>query len=173
MPVHAQSESGHELLAENLPGMYWLEFLCHSVLLVVIDNLIGVSVPPPKADAPLIVDADAVLTFAVSLQRLQPKWRWICASRSAHRRYRQWAPRHHCEHRTPLRALFQKQPYLLDESTNTLRPGNCRGQDRREGRAGRATVGNRCRPAVYEESRYEGSGPAAAHRGKDSNVPGE
>ena len=26
---------------------------------------------------------------------------------------------------------------------------------------------NRCRPAVYEESRYEGSGPAAAHRGKD------
>ena len=34
-----------------------------------------------------------------------------------------WAPRHHCEHRTPLRALFQKQPYLLDESTNTLRPG--------------------------------------------------
>ena len=84
MPVHAQSESGHELLAENLPGMYRLEFLCHSVLLVVIDNLIGVSVPPPKADAPLIVDADAVLTFAVSLQRLQPKWRWICASRSAH-----------------------------------------------------------------------------------------
>lgn len=61
--------------------MYRLEFLCHSVLLVVIDNLnfIGVSVPPPKADATLIVDADAVLTFAVSLQRLQPMSRvWHC-----------------------------------------------------------------------------------------------
>jgi hypothetical protein len=88
------------------------------------------------------------------------------APRNAHRRYRQCAPRHHCGHRTPLRALFQKQPYLLNEPADTLRPGNCRVQDRREGRAGRATVGNRCRPAVNEESRYEGSGPAATHAPK-------
>jgi len=54
--------------------MYRLEFLCQLVLLVVINNLnfISVSVPPLKADAPLVVDADAVLAFAISLQPLQP-----------------------------------------------------------------------------------------------------
>jgi hypothetical protein len=65
--VHAQAESGHELLAENLSWTYWLEFLCHSVLLVIINNLnfIGVPVPPFKAEAPLKVDADAVLALAI------------------------------------------------------------------------------------------------------------
>jgi hypothetical protein len=41
---------------------------------VVINNLNsqGMSVPPIKADAPLIVDADAVLAFAISLHPFQP-----------------------------------------------------------------------------------------------------
>src|SRR6202158_731805 len=71
--VHTQAERGHELLVENLAWMYRFEFLRHAVLLVVVHNLdfIGVSIPPRKADAPLIVDADAVLTFAIPLQALQ------------------------------------------------------------------------------------------------------
>src|SRR6266568_1603371 len=54
--------------------MYWLEFLYHSALLVIIHhfNFIGVSVPPLKTNAPSFVDADAVLVFAIPLQPLQP-----------------------------------------------------------------------------------------------------
>jgi hypothetical protein len=35
-------------------------------------NIIGVSVFPSKADPPLIVDPDTVLTLAVALQGLEP-----------------------------------------------------------------------------------------------------
>jgi len=54
--------------------MYGLEFLCHTALLVVIHNLnlVDVSVSPFKANAPLIVDTDAALAFAIPFQSLQP-----------------------------------------------------------------------------------------------------
>ena len=45
----------------------------------------------------------------------------------AHREYRCGAPQHHCRHGPALRALFQEQPCLLDESANSLRPGSRRG----------------------------------------------
>ena len=39
---------------------------------------------------------------------------------TAHRRYRQRAPRHHCGYGAALCALFQKQPCFLDEPTDAL-----------------------------------------------------
>jgi hypothetical protein len=41
---------------------------------VIVDNLdiVRVSVLPPKADAPLVVDANAVLTLSVTAQRFEP-----------------------------------------------------------------------------------------------------
>src|SRR5260370_33718444 len=55
------------------PGWTGFSFLAIVVLLVVIDDLDLVSVPiaPGKANAPLVVDADAVLALAVALQALQ------------------------------------------------------------------------------------------------------
>jgi hypothetical protein len=47
-------------------------------LLVVVRDLdsVRVSVPPHKADAPLIVDPNAVLALAVSMQGFQPVASW-------------------------------------------------------------------------------------------------
>jgi len=41
---------------------------------MIVDDLyiIGVSIMPPKANAPLIVNSDAVLSQSVSAQRFQP-----------------------------------------------------------------------------------------------------
>jgi len=43
-------------------------------LSVIVDDLdvVRVSVSPPKADAPLIVDADAVLALSITAQCLEP-----------------------------------------------------------------------------------------------------
>ena len=39
-------------------------------------DVIGISVNEPKADAPLVIDPDAVLTGAISFQRFEPiSWR--------------------------------------------------------------------------------------------------
>jgi hypothetical protein len=40
---------------------------------VIIHNLhvVGIAVAPLKTDAPLVIDADAVLPFSIALQRLQ------------------------------------------------------------------------------------------------------
>jgi hypothetical protein len=40
---------------------------------VVVDNLhaVGVSFPPNKTDAPLIIDANVVLPFAIAVERLK------------------------------------------------------------------------------------------------------
>jgi hypothetical protein len=45
-----------------------------SLASVVVDdfNVVGVAVNPAETDAPLIVDADAVLAFALALQGFQP-----------------------------------------------------------------------------------------------------
>jgi hypothetical protein len=45
---------------------------------VVIDDfdLLGASIPPYEAEAPLVIDPDAVLTRTVSAQRLQPISGW-------------------------------------------------------------------------------------------------
>jgi hypothetical protein len=55
---------------------------------VVIDNLhiVGIAPVPLKADAPLIVDADAVLAGAVAPQPLQTVARWHSEVGQAHRR---------------------------------------------------------------------------------------
>jgi hypothetical protein len=45
---------------------------------VVVGDLyvIGVSFPPAKAHAPLVIDSDGVLAFAVSAESLEPVRRW-------------------------------------------------------------------------------------------------
>ncbi len=39
-------------------------------------DLISMAAFPPKADAPLIIDADAMLTFALALERLESIGGW-------------------------------------------------------------------------------------------------
>jgi len=53
---------------------------------VVVDNLdfIGGGITPLKADAPLVVDADAVVSIAVSRQRLQVMRWWTARGWSPH-----------------------------------------------------------------------------------------
>src|SRR5262249_14166634 len=53
--------------------MHWLQFLPHLFLLVVVHNLdfVGVSLAPHKANAPLVIDANAVLSLTVAFQFLQ------------------------------------------------------------------------------------------------------
>src|SRR5437870_1958893 len=49
-------------------------FLAIAISSVIVDNLdvVRVSVLPAKADAPLVVDANAVLTLSAAAQRLEP-----------------------------------------------------------------------------------------------------
>jgi hypothetical protein len=53
--------------------MYRLQFFCHYTLLVVVRNLhfVRVAVAPNKTNAPLVIDADAVLARAVGTQCFQ------------------------------------------------------------------------------------------------------
>jgi hypothetical protein len=63
-----------ELLVEDLSGVNGRKsFSGHVGLLVVVHDLdvVGVVVNPAKADAPLVIDADAVLSRAVSGQFLE------------------------------------------------------------------------------------------------------
>jgi len=39
-------------------------------------NIVSIPFPPNKADAPLVVDADAVLPSAIAMQRFEPITRW-------------------------------------------------------------------------------------------------
>src|ERR671924_888211 len=48
-------------------------------------NFLGDSVGPGKADPPLVVDPDAVLTLTVTLESLQPVARWRSEIFEAHR----------------------------------------------------------------------------------------
>src|SRR5712692_6313006 len=46
---------------------------CFSFLMIVGNfHVVGVPVPPHKANAPLVIDSDAVLPLPVTVQRLQP-----------------------------------------------------------------------------------------------------
>jgi hypothetical protein len=68
-----------EILQEDFTGMYWRYLPFHgSSPSMVIDNLDIVCVPfiPPETDTPLIIDADAPLSFSVPSQFLQPVGRW-------------------------------------------------------------------------------------------------
>jgi len=73
--VHADTQGLHEILAQNFPGMNRRKSFgfSHAPSLVIIHNLhvVGIAVAPLKTDAPLVIDADAVLPFSIALQRLQ------------------------------------------------------------------------------------------------------
>jgi hypothetical protein len=50
---------------------------CHQSLVIVNDlNFVGVSIPPGETKSPLVVDANAVLSFASPMQRFQAIARW-------------------------------------------------------------------------------------------------
>jgi hypothetical protein len=74
--VLADAHRPEELLEEDLPRMDGRQFPCHSLLLslvVVHDlDLVGIPISPHKADPPLVVDSNTVLTTPVTTQRFQP-----------------------------------------------------------------------------------------------------
>jgi hypothetical protein len=65
----------HELLGKNLSRMDWVEQLLmrHKPSLMIVDDLdvVNVVTLPYKTNAPLIVNANTMLTFAVAFQRFQ------------------------------------------------------------------------------------------------------
>lgn len=63
----------HEVLQQNFTGVDFIEQFSHVAPLVVVHDfdLIGAIGVPDKADTPLVIDADAVLSFAVPLERFQ------------------------------------------------------------------------------------------------------
>jgi hypothetical protein len=82
--VLTQPHGLQELLEQDLAGVYRREyfrrkfFRRHPSLLMVVHNLNVVCIPraPAKADSPLIVDANAVLSLSVSLELFQViSWR--------------------------------------------------------------------------------------------------
>src|SRR5918996_4697594 len=63
-----------ELLQEDLPRMDRCKSLGHHRPLVIVDDLdvVGIATMPSKADSPLIVDPDAVLSEPITSQPLKP-----------------------------------------------------------------------------------------------------
>lgn len=60
--------------------MYWIEqfLFSHGVLSMVVDDfdVRCVTIAPPEANPPLVVDSDCVLSFTAAFQRFQPVSRW-------------------------------------------------------------------------------------------------
>jgi hypothetical protein len=74
-PVLADTHRFQKVLQEDFTRMYrrHLSFHTSSPSMVVDDlDIVGVSFMPPETDTPLIVDADAPLSFSVSPQFFQP-----------------------------------------------------------------------------------------------------
>jgi hypothetical protein len=68
-----------KILQEDFTGMYWrhLPFHGSSPSMVIDDfDIVGVPFIPPETDTPLIVNADAPLSFSIPSQLLQPVGRW-------------------------------------------------------------------------------------------------
>jgi hypothetical protein len=66
--VLADPQRLQELLQQDLTGVDGGKSPTHACLLVVVCdlNVVSVSLAPTKADAPLIVDANTVLSFAIA-----------------------------------------------------------------------------------------------------------
>lgn len=79
-PVLRDPQGLEEVLEQDLPGMYGRHIAfhdCTSQSVVVHDlDIIGVPVFPPEADAPLVVNLNAPMTFSVSDQFLKHIRRW-------------------------------------------------------------------------------------------------
>jgi hypothetical protein len=108
-PVLTDSHGNKELLEQDLSCMDRCQLLwCHHYLLVVIDYLyvVCISLAPSKADAPLIVDPNAVLTSAVAPQPFQAVARRHAKIRQTHGRIQ------HAE--LPQRHSLNSRPELPD-----------------------------------------------------------
>jgi len=75
-----------KVLAQNLAWMCWWKIGHCSDLSIIVDDLdvVGVAATPTEADAPLVIDSDAVLPFPILGQSLQPvTWekRWAVRER--------------------------------------------------------------------------------------------
>jgi len=75
--ILAQPHRPQKLLEKDLSGVYRREFLAHCVLswrLVIIHdlNVMGITCRPTETDAPLVIDSDAELSLAITVQALQP-----------------------------------------------------------------------------------------------------
>jgi hypothetical protein len=64
-----------ELLEQNLPGVNGRkQLLCHGQLLVVVGDfdVVRITPAPSEADAPLVIDPDAVLSLSIASEPLKP-----------------------------------------------------------------------------------------------------
>jgi hypothetical protein len=80
-PIHAELKGFHKLHAQNLARMDGRKAflrLSHEFPLVIVDDLYVVGVPfsPSEAQAPLVVDPDAVLSLSAAMQGFQAISRW-------------------------------------------------------------------------------------------------
>jgi hypothetical protein len=77
-PVLGQAQRLKKIRREDLTGMYGLQLSSShatpsSNMLVIVNDLylVGIAILPPKADAPLLVDANTVLAGAIAPELLQ------------------------------------------------------------------------------------------------------
>jgi hypothetical protein len=73
--VDADTKRPHEFLAQDLSGRDRIQvFRRQSHSSVIVNNLdvVRVAVAPPKADTPLVVDANPMLALPVAAQRFEP-----------------------------------------------------------------------------------------------------
>ncbi|OGQ96826.1 MAG: hypothetical protein A2521_04840 [Deltaproteobacteria bacterium RIFOXYD12_FULL_57_12] len=78
-PILTDSQWFKKLRKENFTGMNGGEItLCHNDLSMVVGDLdiVGVTALPYETNSPLLVDADAVLTFSGTAKSLQMIRRW-------------------------------------------------------------------------------------------------
>ena len=78
--MRIQFQRDDELFPQNLAWVNWFQLLGHespSVSVIIHDfNFVGVACPPFKTDPPLVIDSNAVLSFPVAVQFLQPVSGW-------------------------------------------------------------------------------------------------
>jgi len=73
--IARQFERNHELLEQLLTWMNWLQFLGHHITPLVVIHYLNVSRTlrrPHEADAPLVINANAMLPFSVPIQCFKP-----------------------------------------------------------------------------------------------------
>lgn len=74
-PIDTDPQRFHEFFQQNLTRMNGIEQLLarHRHTSMVIDNLdlVGITLPPDRANSPPVIDADTVLPLAVSFQRFK------------------------------------------------------------------------------------------------------
>ena len=114
--VLRQAERFHEFLAKNFARMNRRQFIRFHNRSVIINNfnVKRIFALPPETNAPLVIDPNAMLAFAIHFQRFQMIARWnsqiVQTPRLADQK--QFPPRHSLNlRRQPSRRFIVKQPF--------------------------------------------------------------